>query len=723
MKHFHSGYILDIIADKISLFEKSIENSHDKELLKIKGLLAHVASFDVQFPPYHEHNSDLTNLNSFLATLNNIISRGLPTKAPLIVEEKISELLKRSTRNEAKQSEIKFQEENYSITYEKIFELLHIVEPQLEITKEKYVGYNVESEWQFLINTLANYPFARQILQPQRLFSTISAGMAGEKSVDFCFQSPYLHWDNYKETIENISRIFEVDGRQHELWQYKIYDNFRDDVADNAGFETLRVPVAEISQDNTAINELFNRSSFQIFENNYNKEIENNYEEYILIFTPLAIGRIQKTLIELFLGNEKLLNQSTLKIAIIERDVPCGALAVENLEEYFYNLNSLLNDESKIDLPKIELTIYPDNRFKNFNSAYLTATIKDDSEFQNIKNSYDIILDHSILRRSGIYKETNFQSDKNIIIRSSHYNDNSFGNTRRTYCSKPLKYKTLVEKQNDGSFKPRAETENSINYFIRNIFRKVGYREGQLPIISRALQQLPVIGLIPTGGGKSLTFQLSVLMQPGLCVVVDPIKSLMEDQVRVLKENWIDCCDYINSTLSREEKRNRLINFRYGETQILFVSPERFVMVDFRLVIKNINSFFGLAISYCVIDEVHCVSEWGHDFRDTYLFLGKNAQEFCNIKYKSTKNQTGKVSLIGLTATASFDVLADVERELKIEHSDIANAVIMIENTIRPEMFYRVIVDNNPSKLTAFQGDFDTIGSNLQFWNKPELLQ
>ena len=518
MKHFHSGYILDIIADKISSFEKSKENSHDKELLKIKGLLAHVASFDVQFPSFLEHNLDLTHLNPFLATLNNVITRGLPTKAPLIVEEKISDLLKRTIRNRAKQSEIKFHEVNYSITYEKIFELLHIVEPQLQITKEKYAGYNIESEWQFINQTLANYPFAKQILQPQRLFFTITDGMGGGKSVDFCFQSPYLHWNNTKEIIENISRIFEVDGIHHELWQYKIYDNFRDEVAAIEGFETLRVPVTEISKDNTAITKLFDRSSFKVFEKNYQRKLETDYEEYILIFTPLAIGRIQKTLIELFLANENLLNQPTLKIAIIERDVPCGALAIENLTEYFHNLNSLLSDESKIDVPKFELTIYPDSRFEVFNSAYLNATTKDESEFENLKNSYDIILDHSILRRSKIYKETTFQCDKNILIRSSHYNSNSFGNARRTYCAIPLQYKTLVEKQNDGSFKARVETEKNINYFIQNIFRKVGYRDGQLPIISRALKQLPVIGLLPTGGGKSLTFQLSVLMQPGLCV-------------------------------------------------------------------------------------------------------------------------------------------------------------------------------------------------------------
>ncbi|WP_416171542.1 DEAD/DEAH box helicase [Algoriphagus boritolerans] len=68
------------------------------------------------------------------------------------------------------------------------------------------------------------------------------------------------------------------------------------------------------------------------------------------------------------------------------------------------------------------------------------------------------------------------------------------------------------------------------------------------------MQQKPVIGLLPTGGGKSLTFQIPTFLQPGLCLVVDPIKSLMEDQVRVLKQNWIDCCEFINSNLKREER-------------------------------------------------------------------------------------------------------------------------------------------------------------------------
>jgi ATP-dependent DNA helicase RecQ len=191
----------------------------------------------------------------------------------------------------------------------------------------------------------------------------------------------------------------------------------------------------------------------------------------------------------------------------------------------------------------------------------------------------------------------------------------------------------------------------------------------------------------------------------------------MEDQVRVLKQNWIDCCDFINSNLNRKEKVKKLIDFRYGETMFLFVSPERFVMEDFRNIIYKIDvSKFGLAFSYCVIDEVHCVSEWGHDFRSTYLMLGKNSQRFA----KTRKGNA--VSLIGLTATASFDVLADIERELQIQHDDVAGAIIMIENTIRPELFFRVIDVTSKNRINELNNDFSKIGKNLQKLNNEELI-
>ena len=113
------------------------------------------------------------------------------------------------------------------------------------------------------------------------------------------------------------------------------------------------------------------------------------------------------------------------------------------------------------------------------------------------------------MRRSKVYKEKTFLSDKSIKIRSAHYCDETVGKARRVYCSDYLKFKELVTKNEDTSFTSIPEMEKHIEYFIQNIFRKKKFREGQLPMISRALQQKPVIGLLPTGGGKSLTFQLT----------------------------------------------------------------------------------------------------------------------------------------------------------------------------------------------------------------------
>ncbi|HCQ14486.1 MAG TPA: hypothetical protein DIU01_14715, partial [Flavobacterium sp.] len=423
-----------------------------------------------------------------------------------------------------------------------------------------------------------------------------------------------------------------------------------------------------------------------IFEKNFNRNSSDYLEEYSLLFMPFSVARIQKTIIDHFIANNDLLKKETLQIAIIERDLPCGALAIKSLEEIFLNLNALLEVQDKLQIPKIELSIFENEKWVLNQKLHCGYKPKNETYFG--ANDFDVIIDHSIFRRSQIYKEKEYSIREAIVIRSSHYYDNSIESSKKIYCANLLNYEELSIKNSDGSYSSKKVFEENINFFIKNIFRKKEFRNGQLPIISRALQQKPVIGLLPTGGGKSLTYQLPVFLQPGLCLVVDPIKSLMEDQVRVLNNNWIDCCDYINSNLKREEKQSKLIDFKFGQTQFLFVSPERFVMEDFRKIINTIdNTKYKLAFSFCIIDEVHCLSEWGHDFRSTYLMLGKNAQKF-------VKTRSGKVSLVGLTATASYDVLADIERELDIKHDDAANAVISIDNTIRKELFFDFIECN-----------------------------
>ena len=714
MKQFKAGYIVDAISNLITDNFKSLNyfnENKNESINKIKGLLQNLSAFDIQFP--YTHTIDYDKIHPVLATINNIITRGLPTKAPLIIEEKFVEINLINANKE--EFEFKYNEPIKKIEYQTIFELLHLIEPQLQINKANYGGsLGSHLEWQFI----GQHPFLIQILQSQRDFATLSPAMTGGRSVDFSFTSPYLHWNQANNTLKNVTRIFEVDGPHHLLNEYVHYDNSRDIAAEEVDAKTYRFTKEEIQKNEIPFETLISRDIYTIFEKNFNRKYKDFIEEYSLIYIPLAVARIQKALIEHFIANQDLFEKQTLHVAIIERDLPCAALAIKSLEDLFININAILEDNDKLPLPKIELSIFENEKWVINQKLHCGYKPKNETHFG--ANDFDIIIDHSILRRSHICKEKKYSLCDAIVINSSHYFDNSATSGRKVYCSDLLNYLALVQKESDGSYSPIREYEKNINFFIQNIFRKTSFREGQLPIISRAIQQKPVIGLLPTGGGKSLTYQLPAFLQPGLCLVVDPIKSLMEDQVRVLKESWIDCCEYINSAITTQEKFKRIIDFRLGETLFFFVSPERFIMEDFRNVIKNIDgSKFGLGFSFCVIDEVHCVSEWGHDFRYTYLMLGKNAQKFCKIK-----NPSKKVTLIGLTATASFDVLTDIERELQIKNddNDVANAIIMIENTIRPELFFKIIDVTDKDRIETLNENFSSLGQQLANINNQEIL-
>mgnify|MGYP003606482290 CR=1 FL=1 len=714
MKQFKAGYIVDAISNLITEHFSGLNFFNEKEnddINKVKGLLQSLSAFDVQFP--HTHKIDYNNIHPVLATINNIITRGLPTKAPLIIEEKFVEINLINANKE--EFEFQYNKPIKILEYQSIFELLHIIEPGLHIDKVNYGGsLDSHLEWQFI----GQHPFLIQILQSQRDFASLTPAMTGGRSVDFSFTSPYLHWNAANNTLKNVTRIFEVDGPHHLLNEYVHYDNTRDIAAEEVDAKTYRFTKEEIHKNEIPFETLISRDIYTIFEKNFNRKYKDFLGEYSLIYIPLAVARIQKSLIEHFIANQDLFKKQTLQVAIIERDLPCGALAIKSLEDFFANINAILEEPDKLHLPKIELSIFENEKWVINQKLHCGYIPKNETYFG--ANDFDIIIDHSILRRSQIYKEKGYSLRDAIVINSSHYFDNSANSGRKVYCSELLNYAALVQKESDGSYSPIREYEKNINFFIQNIFRKTSFREGQLPIISRAIQQRPVIGLLPTGGGKSLTYQLPAFLQPGLCLVVDPIKSLMEDQVRVLKESWIDCCEYINSAISSQEKFKRIIDFRLGETLFFFVSPERFIMKDFRSVINNIDgSKFGLGFSFCVIDEVHCVSEWGHDFRYTYLMLGKNAQKFCKIK-----NPNKKVTLIGLTATASFDVLTDIERELQIKNddNDVANAIIMIENTIRPELFFKIIDVTDKDRIETLNKNFSSLGKQLSTINNQKIL-
>lgn len=297
---------------------------------------------------------------------------------------------------------------------------------------------------------------------------------------------------------------------------------------------------------------------------------------------------------------------------------------------------------------------------------------------------FDFCIDISMLLRDNIDAlPLKVKANAVYIIRSSHYKKKE-----RTICSaENIIYPPFVKKNATGTYVAVKCREKLLTYFLQNIFRKPSFRHGQLPILSRSLSDKTTIGLLPTGGGKSLTYQLSSMLQPGVTIVVDPLVSLMVDQVRGLHALRIDASDCVNSGMDAKMKAKKLNMLQNGSLQFMLLSPERYMMENFRDSLISMTEKNQIFFAYGVIDEVHCVSEWGHDFRPSYLHLGRNMINFMRTK-------TGRpLSVIGLTATASFDVLADVERELTLGGNLTIDSetIVRSEDDSRPELTYRII--------------------------------
>ena len=412
-----------------------------------------------------------------------------------------------------------------------------------------------------------------------------------------------------------------------------------------------------------------------------------------LLLTPIAIARFQKVLIEAIITEHLAIQKDKWTILVEEQDVPFAHLAIEDFKNTFGHLTSLSQDYDDYRLPYIELHIISNKSFSN--SKLQPSQVYDNATAGLLKTEFDLVITNAILKTDATDIES-FSGYK--AINKCYFNIRSAQRARTKrliYTSSPIKYKNIVDKNRQGVYSEKEDIKSHLTYFLQLFFRKDVFRPGQLPILDRALQNLPVIGLLPTGGGKSLTYQISALLQPGVTIIIDPLKSLMKDQFDGLINSGIDTAAFINSTQSKEERQERERQLESSELQFIFLSPERLSIASFRERLKNMHNY-NVYFSYGVIDEVHCVSEWGHDFRFSYLHLGRNLYNYVRAKDK-------EISLLGLTATASFDVLADVERELSGNGAFALDADVIVrhENTNRLELQYKiekVPVDFEPDK-------------------------
>lgn len=679
---FQAGYILDGINDSLKRLDKSKE---------VKGLLKHLSCFDIET----NCNISSNSADSFASVIHNLIVRGIPTRPSIFIENRFLEVFQKFKKDDSDFTKllgnIKYESKLTEEEQNSIFSALHIIDPRIKLNE---VNYNGQLESDFEKDFIAKYlpendiEFLAQVLEPQRKLSTIVkpevAPSVTSQQVDFSIEFPYQQYEDAtvfgekKRRYYNRGLVLEIDGeRWHSSKAQKLLDKWRDNCVNGNKWEVKRIKkVEDVKNFETTIN---TSASLSTLKQNYKNNLSDNWLDILqLTLSPFAIARVQKTIIELILSNNLDLKAKQWSILAIERDVPCVALAIDDLKQHFHNLFALSGKEQHF--PAIDLQVLSTVEFANSKLHKTQPEVID--KFQS-ENEYDLIIDISILQRRGIVKtEIPFNGKNKAIIRSSHY----VNSQRKLYTSDFIDYQQITKKLENETYEAILQAEQSLTYFLQNIFRKESFREGQLPILNRALQGKSVIGLLPTGGGKSLTYQIASLLQAGVTMVIDPIKSLMQDQYDNLIKNGIDCCNFINSKLTREEKTIATNQVVESKVLFTFVSPERLQIEEFRtsleVMCKNQVYF-----SYCVIDEVHCVSEWGHDFRTSYLSLGRNAIEHCKTKNKET------IPIFGLTATASFDVLSDVERELSgngLTNID-SDAIVRFENTNRTELQYQIV--------------------------------
>ena len=231
------------------------------------------------------------------------------------------------------------------------------------------------------------------------------------------------------------------------------------------------------------------------------------------------------------------------------------------------------------------------------------------------------------------------------------------------------------------------DNPQSLEQALKHYFGYDSFRPGQAQIIQEALQNRDLLIIMPTGGGKSLCFQLPALLKEGVTVVVSPLISLMQDQVDALLDNGIGAT-FLNSTLSSEEQQKREQAILSNKIKLLYVAPERLLSPRFTPLLHRVAQ--ELSIAAFAIDEAHCVSEWGHDFRPDYRQL------------KQLRNRFPQVPTLALTATATKRVQQDIIQQLNLKKPGIHLASFN-----RPNLYYEVI----PKERTSYNRLYKMIRS------------
>jgi ATP-dependent DNA helicase RecQ len=619
-----------------------------------------------------------------LSVYHNLVIRGLPTYPTLEVERFLLDSVSKtvSTAETDDKNNVAFRDRLSGIIREAWLKSLARAHAALDPHFGAFQkDMDSTEEHDFFEALSRNYgPSIYQLIECQRPFSSIvqadDAKVFFDQRVDFSLET------------KGTKIILEIDGMQHQEPNQKALDEKRDQFLKANNWEVVRIPARDVRQERIAdeIQSLAERFATDTFLLAATRNISQPLDTHDvgraalhLVVTPFSLARLEYTIVWAFLTGCLDIRKPHLRIAVIEWDLPCVFLAFWDFVKSFNHLRSLAGLAQT--LPKIDLEIFRKSQYgladgiNSLTPAFgITAHVSNDVESVR-RGRFDMIISVSTLQVGSRDLSGVIGQNPCIAIDSVH---GPRGPSPQIESAYPVRY--LVSQ----------EPNENLDFFLKWIFRKRRFREGQFEMVRRSLALEDLIALLPTSAGKSLCYQLSALLQPGTTLVVDPLISLMTDQMDNLKDFQIDFTGHVSSDQKRAKQDETLQRLVHRNLLILFVSPERLQIPTFREALEFLCQ--TTPVPFLVIDEAHCISEWGHDFRPSYLKLADNARTSCT--YHDFQPR-----IIALTGTACSAVLDDIQRVIGL--SD--NAMVTPETFDRPELEYEVTKCTSDKKWSTLK--------------------
>jgi hypothetical protein len=465
-------------------------------------------------------------------------------------------------------------------------------------------------------------------------------------------------------------KVLLIEPGDHDEADQQHLDYRRDEAFNKIGISTLRPRNKEIGSEILASNirrEIRGLNGSAYFEREPSNNEKSLAAQYLFLL-PSLVARTEWLLNQSLLRRD-LISSGKIFVHFQERDLQVAECAFLSFIGKVERLSKLYGfpfgwPETHVYLQRNPsyASALPNNLRSNLSEYGIHFHEVKDVGVEKLDLSLDLSIKSNILTPPA-----NKPASLRYMVRNSYRRNESF---RFSYHTRPRPIVVSME------------TEGLLETFLQDLFRKYALRPGQFPILLNVLAQKTTIGLLPTSAGKSICYQLAALLTPGTTIVVDPITALMLDQVQGLQELYhIDrVFPWHAASGVKDEDISRLL----AGNLMVFISPERLLRPNFRNAMRSLNAA-DIFVNYAVIDEAHCVSMWGHDFRPSYLSLDRNFKQYCSFQ--------GRIPItVALTGTASQLVLIDLKRELNIEAMDAI---------VRPKTFDRAELTLNLIKCKA----------------------